>query len=84
MLIDRKRSHENHGPIRIKGSGEYWILVKHKGRRSSKKIGPPKLALQVAENIQARLLLASWIVKKNSRNPHPYSGTTPSFNLMMT
>jgi integrase len=43
---------------KIKGSGVWWIFIKHQGRRRSKKIGKDKrLAIQVAKKIEARLVL---------------------------
>ena len=42
---------------KVKGSGEYWVFISHRGRRKSKKVGGKKLALSVAEKIKARLTL---------------------------
>jgi len=43
---------------KVKGSGEWWVFIRHNGKRKSKKIGNDKdLAIDVAEKINARLVL---------------------------
>ncbi len=42
-----------------KGSGEWWVFIRHQGRRGSKKIGSSKTkALAVADIINIRLALS--------------------------
>ena len=40
---------------KVKGSGEWWVFINHKGRRKSKKIGSKKAANNVARGIEERL-----------------------------
>ncbi|UCF03507.1 MAG: site-specific integrase [Deltaproteobacteria bacterium] len=40
---------------KIKGTGEWWIFINHKGKRRSKKIGSKKAANQVKREVEARL-----------------------------
>lgn len=41
-----------------KGSGNWWIFISHQGKRKSKQIGKDKrLAQEIAQKIQARLIL---------------------------
>lgn len=42
---------------KIKGSGEFWIFINHKGFRNAKRVGSEKAALKVKEIIEARLKL---------------------------
>jgi len=42
---------------KVKGSGEWWVFVHHKGRKKTKKIGDYQTAEQVAKKIRARLAL---------------------------
>ena len=43
---------------KVKGSGEWWIFIDHKGKRKSKKIGRDKrVAQEVAKKIEAKLTL---------------------------
>ena len=43
---------------KVKGSGEWWVYIDHKGRRKAKKIGKDKdLAYEVAKKIDAKLTL---------------------------
>ena len=43
---------------KVKGSGEWWIFIRHNGMRKSKLVGRDKgLALKAAEKIKARLVL---------------------------
>ncbi len=46
---------------KIKGSGDWWIFIHHKGKRKTKKIGPDKrLAEKIAEQIRAKLILGDF------------------------
>lgn len=46
---------------KIKGSGVWWIFIKHKGRRRSKKVGRDrKKAVEAAKKIEARLALGDF------------------------
>lgn len=46
---------------KIKGSGEYWIFIAHKGSRRSKKIGKDKRAAQqIARKIEVRLAIGDF------------------------
>jgi len=40
-----------------KGSGKYWIFVNHQGKRISKFAGDEKTAHEIAEKIQAKIIL---------------------------
>ena len=40
---------------KVKGSGEWWVFINHKGKRRSKKIGDKKTATQVAREVRERL-----------------------------
>ena len=40
---------------KVKGSGEWWVFINHKGRRRSKKVGSKKAANSVAREVEARL-----------------------------
>jgi integrase len=40
---------------KVKGSGEWWVFINHKGKRKSKKIGSKVAANKVAREIEARL-----------------------------
>jgi integrase len=40
---------------KVKGSGEWWIFINHKGKRRSKKIGDKRTANNVAKEIRERL-----------------------------
>ena len=49
-----------------KGSGVWWIFIRHNGKRQSKKIGPKPLAKKVAEQIQAKLILGEYEDNKHA------------------
>ena len=36
---------------KVKGSGEWWIFINHRGKRKAKKIGNEKTAFEVARKI---------------------------------
>ena len=40
---------------KVKGSGEWWIFINHKGKRRSKKIGDKRTANTVARKVRQRL-----------------------------
>ena len=40
-----------------KGSGIWWVRIRHNGRDKSKKIGDKKLAMEVAEKLHAKIIL---------------------------
>ena len=42
---------------KVKGRGEWWVFVHHKGLRTSRKVGTRRNARTVAEHIEARLKL---------------------------
>ena len=54
-----------------KGSGVFWVFINQNGVRKSKKIGDQSLANQVAEKINARMVLGEFDIsapKKQSKN----------------
>ncbi len=54
---------------KIKGSGEWWLFINHRGRRGSKKIGPNKTTAQIAADIiNIRLILREFGLDLRSRN----------------
>ena len=54
---------------KIKGSGEWWIFINHKGRRKAKKIGrDKKVALAMANKIEAKLVLGDMKLSSNTGN----------------
>jgi integrase len=40
---------------KVKGSGEWWVFINHKGKRRSKKIGTKRAANNVKREVEARL-----------------------------
>jgi integrase len=40
---------------KVKGSGEWWVFINHKGKRRSKKVGTKKAANSVKREVEARL-----------------------------
>jgi integrase len=40
---------------KVKGSGEWWIFINHKGKRRSKKIGSKSAANAVKREVESRL-----------------------------
>jgi integrase len=40
---------------KVKGSGEWWIFIAHKGKRRSKKVGDKRTANAVARKVKERL-----------------------------
>ncbi len=54
---------------KIKGSGEWWLFINHRGRRGSKKIGSNKTTAQIAADIiNIRLILREFGLDLRSRN----------------
>lgn len=52
------------------GSGVWWVFINHHGKRKSKKIGDKKTTREVAEKINAKLILGELEVEKiNSKLP---------------
>lgn len=59
---------------KVAGSGEWWVFIKHKGKRKSKKIGHDKrVAQDIAKQIEARLTLGDLNLDKKER-PIPTFG----------
>ena len=56
---------------KVKGSGEWWIFINHRGKRKAKKIGNEKTALEVARKIEARLTLGEMglLDKEKEKSP---------------
>ena len=53
-----------------KGSGIWWVFINHQGKRKSKKIGSDKrLAKQIAEKIDARLVLGDVGIIEDNNTP---------------
>ena len=42
---------------KVKGSNEWWVFIAHNGKRTSRKVGSEKAALEVARKIEAKLTL---------------------------
>ncbi|MCH7802443.1 MAG: site-specific integrase [Acidobacteria bacterium] len=42
---------------KAKGSNQWWVFINHGGRRTSRKVGSEKAALEVAKKIEAKLIL---------------------------
>ncbi|MFC1896488.1 tyrosine-type recombinase/integrase [Thermodesulfobacteriota bacterium] len=49
---------------KLKGSGEYWLFIRHGGLRKSKKVGDKRLALELAKKIEAKLVLGEFNLDK--------------------
>ena len=55
---------------KVKGSGEWWIFIDHKGKRKSKKIGHDKrIAQEAAKKIEAKLTLGEMGLDDQSIKP---------------
>ena len=55
---------------KIPGSSEFWVFINHGGRRTSRKVGSEKAALEVAKKIEAKLILGeSFLPEKKSSSP---------------
>ena len=53
---------------KVRGSGEWWIFIKHNGKRKSKKIGSKALAKEIAKKIEARLVLGDMDLDEKPEN----------------
>ncbi|MFC1895337.1 tyrosine-type recombinase/integrase [Thermodesulfobacteriota bacterium] len=49
---------------KVKGSGEWWVFIRHGGLRKSKKVGDKRLAQEVAKKIEAQLVLGDFNLDK--------------------
>ena len=56
---------------KIKDSGVWWVLVAHKGRRVSRRVGNCKAAQEAARKIEARLTLGASIFDEKAKPPAP-------------
>jgi len=56
---------------KIKDSGEWWVFVAHKGRRTSRKVGDRKAAREAARKIEARLTLGKPLFGEKAKLPAP-------------
>jgi integrase len=56
---------------KVKGSGEWWIFINHRGKRKAKKIGNEKTAFEVARKIEAKLTLGDMglLEKEKAKSP---------------
>jgi integrase len=54
---------------KIKGSEEFWVFINHKGKRKALKVGDEDTAEEVAEKINARLVLGEPIRKEEPTLP---------------
>ena len=55
---------------KITGSDEWWVFINHGGRRTSRKVGSEKAALEVAKKIEAKLILGeSFLPEKKPSSP---------------
>ena len=49
---------------KITGSDEWWVFINHGGRRTSRKVGSEKAALEVAKHIEAKLTLGEAFLRE--------------------
>ena len=49
---------------KIKGSDKWWVFVAHNGKRTSRKVGSEKAALEVARKIEAKLTLGETFLQE--------------------
>jgi len=56
---------------KITDSGEWWVFIAHKGRRTSRKVGDRKAAREVARKIEARLTLGKGAFGERAKLPTP-------------
>jgi len=54
-----------------KDSGEWWVFINHKGRRTSRKVGSERAAKDAASKIQARLTLGKGAFGQKAKLPAP-------------
>ena len=53
---------------KVKGSGEWWMFINHRGKRKAKKIGNDRtLAREVAKKVQAKLTLGEMDLDKEEK-----------------
>jgi integrase len=64
---------------KIKGSGEWWVFINHKGRRKSKQVGSKKAAEKVQEIIAARLKLGQPIEDEHKKQEAPKVPTLDAY-----
>ena len=55
---------------KITGSDEWWVFINHGGRRTSRKVGSEKAALEVAKHIEAKLTLGKAFLREK-KSPAP-------------
>jgi integrase len=51
---------------KVKGSGEWWVFVNHKGTRASQKIGDKRTANAVKKKLEAEIATGSWQDEKSN------------------
>ena len=60
---------------KVKGSGEWWVFINHKGMRKSKKCGPgargKNLAEHLAKLVESNLMLGRPLMGKEEKPPTP-------------
>jgi len=54
---------------KVKKSGVWWVFISHNGRRTSRKVGNEKAALEVARKIQAKLTLGEAFLREKPPVP---------------
>ena len=54
---------------KVKQSGVWWVFISHNGRRTSRKVGSEKAALEVARKIQAKLTLEEALPERKPPAP---------------
>jgi integrase len=52
---------------KVKGAGEWWIFINHKGKRKAKKIGNKRTATEAARKIEARLTLGEFDIEEEKK-----------------
>ncbi len=53
---------------KVRGSGVWWVFIKHRGQRKSKKVGRDKHAAQeIAKKIEAKLTLGAFNLDKSEK-----------------
>ena len=50
---------------KVKGSGVWWVFIKHDGFRKSKLVGEKRAAMDIQKQLQARLVLGDLGLQKN-------------------
>jgi integrase len=56
---------------KIKGSGEWWVFIHHKGIRKSKKVGDEETAIEVAKMLEAKITLKDFKMNSDDDKPTP-------------